>query len=656
MAPPDSDAEANKEQTAPPGQTGSFCIVVSEDQMKAYIKDLTPPVAGGSLITQEQVLHELESLNIIHGIDAKRINEILTNFHTAPDEQPDKQDSIIANGTEPQKGEDGELIWHIDNNLVFSGECALRKNDLIATYKYATAGINGKDVFGNITKADPGSNKFPKLGSGVETNKTGNADEYRAKWLGVVEHESSEDGDIINVDTTLSVTEDGMEASMDLYGTSVTGEEVTLEDILDVLNANKIRHGIDDATISALLAEARANGPQKGCIVAKGTPAVEGKDAELTIVRQNSSAGTELADGRIDFHERDYPWNVNAGEVVGQVSKAEPTVEAIPVWGGELKITPGKEIELDLIGLEKAEEGDLKANTDGALIMRGESIEIVELLTVESSVGAATGNVNTHIPVHVKGHVEPGFKVESDKDVIINNNVEDATVSAGQDVVIKGGIRGSKSKIITPGSISAGFMENADVKVEGKITINESIINSTVVSNDTIIVGSKRSKRGAIMGGEVTATNLVQAMVLGTPAYAKTVINVGLPQELRAQLHKIERELETKFGEMAKVTQLENHLNENPEKKTDEMMGKISSTKAALQAQIDTFQEEQSHLKAEVEQADAAKVVINKTAFPGVIVNINEQSYKVKFELGSGTFRMKDGKVEFFPSGKTAKK
>lgn len=636
---------------------GSFKIVISDDKTQVHLTEITRPSGDGNFVTVDAILAELTAQNIVHGIYENKIAQLLTRFHEGAQEaEATDEDNVIAEGVPAIDGEDGKLEWHVEQESLENHQYAVRKGELIATYIHAGSGTPGSDVHGKPITPQTGRNDYPRIGANIETVKKDNKDEYCAKWFGVLEYESSPEGNILNIESTLSVTDDGMLATMTLFGESGSGAKITVEDVVETLEANKIKHGIDEAAIQAALEELsqQTDGDkfQENVLVAHGTPPKEGKDAELTIEHEGESAGKVQANGRMDFRERSYPWNVSAGEAVGEFKEAEPAIAGTPVWGGSIEVEQPKELSLDLSGLNKQEDGKLTAQTDGALIMRGTSLEIVELLVIDSDVATQTGNVKTHIPVHIKGHVEPGFKVESDKDVIIEKNVEDATIQAGQDVLIKGGIRGMKSKILSPGTVETGFIENAEVIVDGQITVNESIINSTAASNDAIIVGSNRAKRGAIMGGDVTATTLVQAKVLGTPTYAKTRISVGLSKETRRDKIHLEKEIEGKLAELAKLTQLENHLNKKPSPKNEEVLKKIALTREATQAALQKQQSRMEELKAEIKEAESAKVVVKQTVYPGVIITINESSYEAKHELGSGLFKLRDGKVEFFPGRK----
>ncbi len=623
--------------------TINIAFAVSKDSMEVRLDVICAPAEPGVEVNVALVVAALQQQHIIYGIDETKIADVLALHATGAAVNT----VVIATGTPPQPGKDGELQW--SESRIADANFVVKAGDVIAHYIHAREGVAGMDVYGNPVAAAAGRNGFPAVGSGIDTIKQDDCEEYRAQHLGSVMVDDGPDTTTsIHLESALSVTEDGMEATMPLYALTSSQNQITVDDVVQVLEKSGVKHGIDQTAIVDALKRAQGGVPQTA-IVARGTPPQAGKDAKLVISHKENNAGEELSDGRIDFHERNYPWNVSAGETLGYLLEAKPAIEGIPVWGGTIEVAPPKDIELELIGAHKAENGKLVADIDGALIMRGHTIEIVDLLAIKGDVGPQTGNVHSKVPVHVSGHIEPGFSVESQQDIIIDKNVEDATVRAGKDLVIKGGIRGMHSNIFSPGKVDAGFIENAEVFVNGNIMVKESVINSKVASNSQIVIGSKTAKHGALMGGELIAHSLIQARVLGTPAYTKTIVRVGLPQELRRELNALMQEIDTKQAELAKLDQLENHLKANPAAMKADMAAKISATRQVLTQALDKLQLKHEEFSQQLANADNAKVVVTKTVYPGVTIYINDVSLEVKQEHGCGAFVLRSGRIEFMP-------
>jgi hypothetical protein len=646
MAEPDSGTTIQNETTL--AVDGSFQLTISSDGMEAFLEAIKPATGGGPSITIEQVLSALKKSGVNHGIATDKITQIIIAINTGDQCTTPQEPISIATGDTAVAGEDSQLQWHVNEEQLQSHNFSLLPGELIATYQPATQGKLGKNVYGKTVPAAAGHNNVLHLGNGIETIKTEQGDEYRAKWFGIIEY----DGQILNVDSTISVSDDNMEVHMDIHPRSVSGAAVELTHILDALDKNGIKHGIDETAIQQALTQA-ASTDSKQCIkqllVATGTPLKSGKDARLVISHDDLTAGKELNDGSIDFHEHGYPRNVKKGETIGYLLEAKDAANGTTIHGKIIEAHAPKIIELELTGLHRDERGKLVADIDGALIISGSHLEIVDLLIIDGDVAQKTGNIHSDIPVHVKGHIEPGFILESKKEVIIENNVEDAIVHSGSNVVIKGGIRGRHSELFAPGDISVGFIENAKVFVNGNITIRASIINSEVASNSTIIVGDKRARHSAVMGGVITAHTLVEAITLGSPAYAKTLIRIGMAQETRRQLNKLETEIEKKQQELTNLDQIENRYKKSTNADTATLMRKIQTTREASLTEIAAYKEQEAELLTTLKQTESAKVVVHKNTLPGVIICINEQRLEITHELGKGTFTLTDDGVTFHP-------
>ena len=643
--------KANAHQNGAGNSDGRFKITISDDGLSVFLLELTPPSNGAKPVVPEDILNELQKQKVVFGIMADKIAAAIASFHGAV---ADEESRCIARGEAPVHGEPGVLNWHVDKSQVQNGSCMVLPGELIVTCKPAKSGKAGKDVFGRTVAAVAGKSCISRAGSGLEKGTTEQGDEYRSTCYGRVQYMTGESGDMIFVDNRIVVSPDGMEARIDLVARTSGGKILECSDILAVLDAQGIKYGIDQKTIQEAL-EKVSNQPSaallKDVVVARGLSPQEGKDARLIISHESSEAGLELENGKIDYHERNYPWNVTKDEKIGYLFEAKPAVDGIPVYGGKIEVTPPKGIDIKLVGLHRDEQGKLIADMDGALIINGYNLEVVDLLIIKGDVDKKTGNVRSNSPVHVKGYVQPGFTLESKKDIIVEQNVEDATVRSGGEVIIKGGIRGMKSELFSPGDVCVGFIEHASVFVNGNLQIKGSIINSTVASNGAITVGGRSSKNSAVVGGELTAHNSIEVHTLGSQAYLKTHIRAGLAQEDRREINNIDKEILARREEVIRLNQIEQHHKLHPKPGAADVIRKVLATRDVKQSEIAELEKKKEQVVKMIAEAGSGTVVVHKRVFPGVTITINNCSYEVKDELGGGTFLFdrETNKVVFHP-------
>ncbi len=636
---------------------GNFNINVSNDRLAVYLKDLSPPRNGGKAVTIKQVMAKLKQQRITFGIDKNKIKTILSSSTT----DASNEELCIAKGTASIDGKDADLSWHISERHLRKNCAVILPDEIIATYQEASRGIPGKTVYGKDISVNHGEKKPLFIGTGIKTNRTEIGDEYQATNLGLVTRSLEEHSECIQVDSLLQITSDNMTAYMDIYAQSASEQEITCEDIMAELSNKGITYGVDKDIIQLSLKKALNLSSDKpvACIeqvaIAHGTEAQPGKDASLIVSQDQNVVGAELSNGFIDFHELGYPWNVNKGDRIGYLLDIKPAHEGMTITGSIIKVKKPKDIKVKFDGVHKDDNGRLFADLDGALIINSNSLAIVDLLAVNSDINFKTGNVHSKIPVHVKGHVKPGFILESDKEVIIEHNIEDASVRSGSSIMIKGGIRGMKSRVYSPSDIRVGFVENASIYVNDSLTVNGSIINSIVASNGAVMVGNKKAKHSMIVGGELTVDKYLEASELGSESYFKTIIRLGIAQEERRQIILIDKEMDEIQSKFQKIEQIEYRHKLTPVKDTKDVLFKLAITRKALQGQIVTLEEKKNKIIEQLKQSGTAKAVVKKCVYPGVIVFINDRYYKVHNKLGAGSFIFdKDGdRVVFIAESQT---
>jgi uncharacterized protein (DUF342 family) len=308
------------------------------------------------------------------------------------------------------------------------------------------------------------------------------------------------------------------------------------------------------------------------------------------------------------------------------------------VLGSPIKVAKPKDIKWKLEGLHGDESGRIFADLDGALIINGHSLTVVDLLVVNSDVGPKTGSIHSKIAVHIKGHVKPGFILESEKDVIVDHNVEDATVRSGSSLMIKGGIRGMKSRVYSPADVRVGFVENASIYVNGGLVVNGSIMNSIVASNGSVFVGDQKVKHSMVVGGELIVNERLEVSELGSDAYFKTLVRLGMAQEKRRQIILLDKEMDEIQKKLQDIQQIECRHRLARKEDSNDVLYKLAITRKALSDQNLRLEEKKNTILEHLKQTDDSRVVVKKCVYPGVTVFIHDRYYKVHNKLGAGSF------------------
>jgi len=617
-------------------------LSVSADNMHATL-DFYPPADTTKTLAPEHIEITLKALEITCGIDTSAIHQVLDRL--AKEQQP-IMNQLIAKGRPVVDGEDIRITWANALNNGSPGNYAIRPGFLIVTQHDARPGEPGYDIHGNTLPCNDKQAVTLEISGCIHEDPQ--THEYTSTTAGTLSLKRNDDGYRINVDPHLLVSDDGLEASLDIALMTADGERLTNDDIRTTLAACGITFGIRDDLISEAL-HSSASAMRVSLPVAQGVAPRHGVDAHIHYLRKSEISGELLANGRIDFHEHNYPWTLKRGETIAYFIAAKEHADGTDVRGQTIPATPAKTLDLTLEGAHLDENNRIIADVDGTLIINGDNLSITDLLLIDGDVGPKTGNIHCDNDIHVKGYIKPGFSIQSGRTVIIEKNVEDASIICSGDVTIKGGIRGLKSEVFTPGSIHAGFIEHAQISVNGDITVAESVINSEISSNSVITVGSNRARHSAIIGGHTRAFKQIEANVLGSKSFHHTVVSVGFTQEMKQLQHDIKAVIAMHEHELEQLNQLEHFYQNHSHDEADEILRKTELTRDKLIRDIEPLQQRLDEIGNADETDRAISIIVHKKIYPGVTIKLDDHIFAVSQEMNGGTFILEDDKVIYKP-------
>jgi uncharacterized protein len=624
-------------------------IKISDDNLKVTMSLLRSDLAteDGNIVLQH-VISSLNEHGVIYGIKSEAIKLILENINK---ERKSKIDLLVAEGEAPVNGEDDTVAWRLDVQSEDINKCAVLPGQSIATIKTNSKSKPGVDVFGEVVSGIDGTTTVLNCGEGVEEIKVDGSSEYKALWLGVVQYES----DTLTVKSEIKVSDDNLKVTMSLLRPDITTDEgnISFQHVIMTLNEHGIVYGIKNDDIKLILEKInKERKSETDLLVAEGLPAKDGVDTRIDFDKELSVSGKISANGEIDYHEKSYPWNVKVNDVIGKVIPPIRSEDGRNVKGEALIANQVKESDPELEGVKKEVDGTLRVTEDGILLVNGINFKVSDSLDLDGDVCQKTGNINSDKTVNVKGYVEPGFVLETKGDAIIQENVEDSTVSADGSVVIKSGIRGTHSKIIAGGNISASFAENADLNATGDILIANSLINCHTVCQGAVQVGGSKSRKSTLVGDVTQAIGGVEVAILGSDSFNKTIIEVGAGNDSYMKLREMVDEILSIKKGIADINKLYEHSCKNPKSQKDQnaLLLKLTGTLELKNKEYNKLLEEKEELTVLMEDSKNAKVIVRNRVYPGVVIRIMNKIHEVKEERSSGAFLLKGEKIIFVPA------
>ncbi len=275
-------------------------------------------------------------------------------------------------------------------------------------------------------------------------------------------------------------------------------------------------------------------------------------------------------------------------------------------------------------------------------------VEVQEFYLVDGDVDYASGNIAFPKSVQVRGDVKAGFAVESGGDVEILGLVEDCTVKAKGQVLVRGGFTGQgKGLLEGSGEIVLGYVRNQAVRGEGSIRVGKEAINSRMQSRHSILVD------GLLAGGKIQARQGIECQVAGTETGTPTLLEAGYDYTLAEEMAKIREDMEKLGKHVRKLEDGLRHihdmekLNRGLDPWAIDLVFEMEGMRAKVEAKVKTLRDRYGALERNTGDPGNATITVRRKAFPGVVVKIGREVFLVDEALaGPKTFFAKDGAIQ----------
>lgn len=365
------------------------------------------------------------------------------------------------------------------------------------------------------------------------------------------------EAEIIEGGIKLEISRDSMAAF--LSKTDYFDDTVTVDGVKTALYEKGIVAGLaEDKMIEGFI---RSSGfKTKSFRVAKGISPIQGKDARIEFFFNIDylKVGDLTEDGVIDFKERGEIPFVEAGTVLAEKIPLIEARKGHNIYGHEIEITPGKDIDLKYgKGAKLSEDGHkLLADVGGfpKYALSGH-VFVHQEYTTEGDVDYETGHVQYDGNVNVKGRIKSGFKVEGNNIQAIE--VDGGIITADGNVKIAGGI--NEGKIYAKGNVHAKFIHKSEIICMGDVVVGKEIVDSDIECSGGCVIDGK------LISSRISAKMGVKAKHIGTEMSGFSVIRIGQDVFTVKELEKNKAKIEhlkkmTEFHREKKDKLKEDHL------------------------------------------------------------------------------------------------
>lgn len=458
------------------------------------------------------------------------------------------------------------------------------------------------------------------------------------------------DGYEVRENMEIDVSMDKMTAYARFYPGSPNGPRMDAKEIVGSLIRNRIKFGLDQRAIFDFL-----QSPEycKDIVIAKGKPVRHGANAKIeyffNTVKNLQPKRNE--DGSVDYKELNTISHVKQGDLLARLIKEDPGEPGINVFGDSIK---PKNVKSAKLGYGKnisinEDKTEIYSDVTGHAILQNGKVFVSNVYTVPADVDNSIGNINYDGNVQINGNVKTGFTVEATGDIIVNGAVENATLKAGGQIILKSGIHGGgNGTLISDSNIMSKYIENSKV-ISGGYVEAEIIMGSDVSAVDAV---RAKGKKGLISGGRVRAKNSIEAENLGSNMGTPTMLEVGIEPEKKQRYIDLNKYVKEKTQELEDmqiiIENYGNMVKKGEYVPKDKLLyaQKLADQYKAGSAELIPMREEIKAIQDEMLETDGSYVIVSQTAYSGVTIAISDISLNLKEARSHTKFHKAEGEVK----------
>lgn len=342
----------------------------------------------------------------------------------------------------------------------------------------------------------------------------------------------------------ISIDPEQMSASITI-DPSCNYDKITKAEIVQVLKDCRVVHTEqDEDRIGRLIRRIRKCDVPKGeFVIVKADPPVHGQDGRIiNLVAPKAIANEGIL--RADHYNRNELQLVNKGTKVLQLIHPTRARDGRSVFGDKVPARRGSTVKL-ILGPNVAASEDEQwayATAPGRFTYTDGVASVEPDLHIKTNVSFQTSNVNDFEgDVVIRKDVFDLFEVTGKGNVEIIGSVEGARIDAGGSVKVARGILGKhKGYVSATENISCSFASSARLGAGGNVSIAKYAHNCTIEAGSKLLMPN-----GALSGGDSSCRQGAVVASLGSKSQTRTVVRIGIEQNLSSSLLALQEKLAT---------------------------------------------------------------------------------------------------------------
>lgn len=399
--------------------------------------------------------------------------------------------------------------------------------------------------------------------------------------------------------------------------------------------------------------------------VAKGKNPIQGVDAKfIPLVKDPTKqvlAPKESAeDGKVDM--------LNLGETI-TVSENDPLMKRVPATKG----TPGLTVQGKVIPPKPGNDAMLKegkgtkispdnpnlliAEVSGMPIIKERGVDVEDALCLPT-IGVATGHVKFKGNVVVLGNIESDMMVRATGSLTVGGFIESADVQVQGDIEVSKGIIGhnvsedqSKSCIVkSGGSITANYAQFSELQAANDIHLSVHCLNNELRCGHDLVVSDAAEKQGTLSGGHAKVGGKVTCINLGVEGDTATYLHAFARfQMFKDRQAKLKEQYTQAQEQTMDIVRRELEFKKTPKaERTEEQEQALEADKQKANAHLEKVKQARDHHEQELEVAlEECKVEVKSKVYTHVTVQYGEEKVVTKRVHGPSVFSFNQFEIKF---------
>lgn len=421
------------------------------------------------------------------------------------------------------------------------------------------------------------------------------------------------------------------------------GKTLSEQDIFEALQKKNIVNGIDVEMISTL---SQTPIYEMYIDIAEGSLPKDGVDGKVSFLFHENQTILPEVENKELFKNLNLVKEVKKGETLCEIVPPTKGIEGFNVLG---KMIPAKN------GISaKSPNGEntyfsedktkLYASCDGYLYIKADKVSILESVTIKDDIIGES--IAFHETVIIKGDVKGNASIQSGENIIVFGAAENVSLIANKNIFLLGGINGNKSKILCEGNITANFIENCAIDVQGNIYASAILDSDVNCNGEVLLLGEK----ACIIGGICRVGKRLRAKKIGNQSNILTNIRLMGPNTLLQKKFELEVQKENQQKTLEKLNTIVNALDNfsgMPEEQKKQTKLRALLSKQNAETEIKNLENKVKGLEKRVQSLTTGEIIVEKAIYNNVILDIDGEIFKNTIQRGNYVFYKKEDKIVY---------